>query len=253
MEVCGYNLERAANYDEESKVDKGNREQHALYLRDVLAYADIKPRSFLELGCGTAFFTDIFFDLYPGIRGTLVDASQAMLDVAAAKYSGKDVRVELRQGFFETLEWDTFQPSYDIIFSSLSIHHLQDEDKWTLFDSIHRKLSGKGIFILYDIFKPQDPMSVEILEFLACMDSQRRLRLELEVAADMDIEELRIERIIANDRRIKKAEGDKESCLETQKQQLRRSGFRQVTTFFQDTRFAGTIAFKNHPGNRLSI
>ena len=41
--VSGYDAFRASNYDDESKLDKGNREQHKLYLHDVLLYANTKP------------------------------------------------------------------------------------------------------------------------------------------------------------------------------------------------------------------
>jgi tRNA (cmo5U34)-methyltransferase len=241
--VAGYDVSRASNYDEESRLDKGNREQHRFFLQDILKYTGKTPGSFLELGCGTAYFTDVFYEMYPHIEGTLLDGSREMLAIAAAKYASTNVNAFFVHALFEDIKWNALAPEYDVIFSSLSIHHLTDDDKWKLFDNIYRKLSRDGIFILYDVFKPQDQKSVEILEYLACMDSRRRLMRELEV--DVDIEELSIQHIIANDRRIKQLEGDKETCLELQKEKLRKSGFKNVTTIFQDARFAGTVAFKS--------
>jgi tRNA (cmo5U34)-methyltransferase len=241
--VAGYDVSRASNYDEESKLDKGNREQHRFFLQDFLKYTADTPKSFLELGCGTAYFTDVFYEMYPHIEGTLLDGSREMLAIAATRYTGKSAKASFVHSLFEEIKWDTLAPSYDLIFSSLSIHHLTDEGKWKIFDEIYDKLSPGGIFILYDVFRPLDQKSVEILEYLACMDSRRRLMTELEV--DVDIEELNIQHIVANDRRIKQLEGDKETCLELQKENLRKSGFKNVTTIFQDARFAGTVAFKS--------
>jgi SAM-dependent methyltransferase len=246
FDVSGYDACRASNYDDESKLDKGNRDQHKLYLHDFLLYSDLKPQSFLELGCGTAYFTDVFYDLYPQIEGVLLDGSKEMLDIATSKFENTGLQARFEHSLFEFINWDNLDEGYDIIFSSLSIHHLVDDDKWKLFDNIYKKLNPNGVFILYDVFRPANSKSVEILEYLACMDSRRRLMEELEV--DIDIEELNIKSIIANDRRIKNLEGDKEAGLEDQVNNLFKSGFKNVTTIFQDARFAGTVAFKT---NRL--
>jgi tRNA (cmo5U34)-methyltransferase len=240
--ISGYDSIRASDYDEESKVDKGNRELHRLFLRNLLLFNNRKPGSFLELGCGTGYFTEVFFEVFPNIRGTLIDGSKEMLEMAKSRFVGNSANLEYKQYRFEDIDWKTVSPQYDIIISPLAIHHLVDDEKWKLFQSIYDRLTPGGWFILYDIFKPKDQLSFEVLEFLTCMDHQQRLKAELEV--DFDLEELRVENIIANDRRIKKAEGDKEACLEDQKYHLAKAGFTTVTTIFQDARFAGTIAFK---------
>lgn len=236
-----YGEVRASNYDEESVYDKGNRDLHKTFLYDVLTYHQkALPSTFLDLGCGTGYFTDVFFELYPTIHGDLIDGSEEMLKQAEPKF--KNFNVRLHHVLFEEINWSKLKLSYDIVFSSLAIHHLRDLDKWRLFQEVYNRLSENGIFILYDIFKPTDLKSFELLEFLACQDVRRRLKADLEL--DTDIEELNINNIIANDRRIKAAEGDKETCLELQKENLLKVGFNRVTTIFQDARFAGSIAFK---------
>ncbi|QXV63887.1 class I SAM-dependent methyltransferase [Mucilaginibacter sp. 21P] len=241
--VSGYDATRASNYDDESKLDKGNRELHRQYLYDVLLFNNKTPGSFLELGCGTAYFTDVFYELYPNVKGVLVDGSKEMLDIAAEKFTDPGTRATFKHYLFEYLDWDDIGTGFDIIFSSIAIHHLNDKEKWDLFHQIYNNLAPGGIFILYDVFRHPNPKSFEILEYLACMDSRRKLVEDIGI--DLDLEELKIENIISNDRRIKLAEGDKEASLEHQLLHLNKAGFADITTFLQDARFAGTIAFKN--------
>ena len=185
----------------------------------------------------------MFYELYPDIKGVLVDGSNEMLKIAAEKYADTAFSIHFENFLFEDINWDQLGHNFDIVFSSLSIHHLTDENKWQLFRDIYEGLTPNGIFILYDVFKPVDQKSFDVLEFLACMDSRRRLVEDLGV--DLDIDELKISNIIENDRRIKHAEGDKEACLNDQLYYLKKAGFTGITTIFQDARFAGIVAFKS--------
>lgn len=46
--------------------------------------------------------------------------------------------------------------TYDLVFSSLAVHHLQDSDKQALVAEVHRILKPNGVFILVDIFLDED-------------------------------------------------------------------------------------------------
>lgn len=46
--------------------------------------------------------------------------------------------------------------SYDLVFASLSVHHLHDDDKQQLVQEIHRILKPNGAFMVVDLFLQED-------------------------------------------------------------------------------------------------
>lgn len=241
--IPGYGSERASAYDESSVLDKGDREFHRNMLKDVLAFLPSRPTSFLDLGCGTGYFAEIFYEAFPGISGTLLDGSADMISFAKSRYQGRPVKAGYMVERFQDIRFEELPHRYDLVFSSLAVHHLEDAQKWMLFRKIYDNLSPQGVFILYDIFRVQDNRSQDLLEFMACKDMQRRLMQELET--DVEIEELSMPHIIANDRRIRGEEHDLEADLPEMLCQLELAGFRSVTVFLQEARFAGIIGFKD--------
>jgi tRNA (cmo5U34)-methyltransferase len=234
-------------YDENARLNKGNRDTHKMILEDLLRYLTNTPRLFFELGCGTGFFSDVFYKVFPGINGTLLDGSDKMLNISRELFRQKNYQANFIHSAFENMRWDEI-PEQDIFFSALAIHHLADRDKWEMFRRIHYKLSDVGHFILFDLFISGDKKQDQLLEYLACSDIRRRLKKELDAELgcdfDSDIEELRIDTIIKRDRLNKLREGDQEARLEDIVANLYASGFNQVVVLFQDIRFAGIIASK---------
>ncbi|MEL7002884.1 MAG: class I SAM-dependent methyltransferase [Bacteroidota bacterium] len=239
MNVDGYGLEEAKLYDDMSDYNKGHRKIHKQFLVDTLEYLDFKPKRFLDLGCGTGYFSEVIYDVFPNSDGTLVDASIEMLQIAQRKFLGKRNKKKYIEAFFQDLDW-TELGKFDLVFSALAIHHLEDEQKWKLFADIHKYLNDGGVFILFDLFKSENEQSNELLEYLACKDCQRRL-VEGE---GVYLEEFEVNKIIQEDRRIRQIEGDKEACYKDQIDNLKKLEFGSITTIFQEARFAGTVAFK---------
>jgi tRNA (cmo5U34)-methyltransferase len=246
MSIEQYSQERAKNYDKNSGVDKGNRTTHREYLKNLLVFIGRSkiPRRFVELGCGTGFFTPVFFEVFPQISGVAIDGSEEMLAEAKKKFQQENVSVEFRRELFEQLSWTKDLTDIDIVFSCLAIHHMKDNDKWKLFRDIYHSLQADGVFILFDLFKSRSYKVSELMEFLACLDIQSKLREELGIEDALDIEELRLENLITEDRRIKYAEGDDEAFLDEQLARLKEAGFMECVTVFQESRFVGIIAFK---------
>ena len=46
--------------------------------------------------------------------------------------------------------------SYDLVFSSLAVHHLQDNEKQQLLREVRRLLKPNGVFMLIDLFLQED-------------------------------------------------------------------------------------------------
>jgi len=243
-QVHGYGEVRAAVYDEDSLSNKGNREEHRFYLEAILRYFDSKRVSrFIELGCGTGYYTDLFYDVYPEIQGVILDGSEEMLRLAVEKMEKIGNFPAAICRLFEDFEPALDCPGeYDIAFSCLAIHHLPDESKGDMFRKIGSCLRAGGIFVLYDLFKCGSAQSDRLLEYLSCKDIQRKLKAELDIG--IEIEDLSIDNIIRSDRDARRREGDQEATLEMQIAALRDAGFCSVTIFYQEARFFGLVAVK---------
>lgn len=239
MSVKGYELEEATAYDDLSDYNKGNREMHKQFLNDFLLFLDSTPSSFLDLGCGTGVFAEEFFNLFPSINGTMLDGSSYMLKIARQRFMGKRLNKTFINERFEEIDWSNIG-EIDVVFSALAIHHIEDHEKWKLFQNIHHTIAEGGVFILFDQFVTESDYSNRLLEYMACKDCQRRLVKN----TGFEAEEFEINKLIEKDREVKRLEGDKESLFALQIEKLKEVGFKNVTTIFQEARFAGTVAFK---------
>ena len=238
---AAYAGKRAARYDSESTYDKGDRQRQYQILVDVVRYAGRPHYEFCDLGCGTGYFTRAFFEVDAQCRGIALDASSEMLDVARAKLQACAERTEFVCLRFEDIPWPRWRGQFDVVFSALAIHHLDDRDKWRLFGDIAGALRPDGIFILYDLIRHRDPRDGALIEHLACRDMQRRLMAYLDL--NWEPPDLSIEAIIEKDRFLRAREGDNEAPLDDQLQALVDAGF-SSTVLFQDARIVGLCCRK---------
>lgn len=241
--IVGYDEGRAKAYDSESCYDKADRLAQWNIVRDLIEYRCPSEFRFLELGCGTGFFSKLILDNFSASSGTLVDGSEEMLDAAAKQVAMHNNRVRFIHKRFETLDWGSFDNKFHVVFSALAIHHLSDSQKWEMFKQINRILRPGGCFIYLDLIRGDNSDQADILEYLACKDIQRRLKLYLGVEENFD--ELSIDRIIIKDREVRHAEGDQECTYSLLQKQLNSSGFRVVCPFIQLTRFVGYFCEKS--------
>jgi len=89
----------------------------------LIDYLPTAAESILELGCGTGNFTLKLAARFPGSRLTLVDAAPQMLEATKE-------RLGPRPASFVTTTFEelTFEPrSFDLITSSISLHHVRDK------------------------------------------------------------------------------------------------------------------------------
>lgn len=132
------------------------------YDRDILAIVPVYEEMFeqlldhvwlpldaslriVELGCGTGNLTQLLLHTYPNATLTVVDASQEMLDRTGEKLSPQDAaRTTLVASYFNQL--DLPAGSVDLIMSSLALHHVPDEFKPELYDSLYSWLAPGGKF-----------------------------------------------------------------------------------------------------------
>ena len=114
----------------------------------VLALPRQRSEAFqaIDLGCGTGTVAKRLKDAYPRARMTCVDLAENMLEMARDKL-GTDVRYQLAD-----LRSYAFDRPYDVVISSLALHHLEtDEDKKQFYGKIFQSLAPGGVFYNADL------------------------------------------------------------------------------------------------------
>jgi tRNA (cmo5U34)-methyltransferase len=97
----------------------------------------------LDIGAGTGLLSALLLQKYPLCTLTLLDISEKMLDVARERFSGRENVGYLVQDYCR----HELSGQYDIICSALSIHHLEHEEKFALYEKIYGALKNGGIFV----------------------------------------------------------------------------------------------------------
>jgi len=117
--------------------------------------------SILDVGCGTADDLIKLKTLYPRSRLFGIDADPEILKIAVNKINKLGFKISLQAALAEDLPFKT--NSFDIIWSSLMIHHLPSVFKQKAFREIYRVLKPKGRFYLIDFSKPNNPLIAKLL------------------------------------------------------------------------------------------
>ncbi|MEN6576116.1 MAG: class I SAM-dependent methyltransferase [Phycisphaerales bacterium] len=141
-EKRNFDKEAAAWDENPARVRLANNVADAIS-RHMALSADMEV---LDFGCGTGLLTLRLAPLVRSITG--VDSSQGMLDVLAAKVARqnlsnvKTLHLDLDRG-------DALPGSYDLIVSSMTLHHIQKVD--SLLDQFYRALSSSGCLCIADL------------------------------------------------------------------------------------------------------
>lgn len=100
----------------------------------------------LDLGAGTGLLTKYLKNKYRKAQFTLIDISEEMLKIARNRFRGQE---NFKYVVEDYCEYD-FSDLFDIIVSSLSIHHLEDRDKKKLYKKVYDTLNKDGVFLNAD-------------------------------------------------------------------------------------------------------
>jgi tRNA (cmo5U34)-methyltransferase len=179
----------------------------------------------LDLGAGTGLFSWHVLEEHPAAMFTLCDLAPKMLDIARQRFAPYP-------GQFSYLTEDYRQTpadqKFDLVISSLSIHHLSDEDKRALFLRIHSLLDDGGLFINIDqVWGPTEYWQARYWD-------QWLERVRYSGASEEQIE--------ASVKRRK--EYDREASLADQLQWLGQAGFSQVDCVYKHAFIGVFCAFK---------
>lgn len=179
----------------------------------------------LDLGAGTGLFSWHVLGEYPAAKFTLCDLASKMLEIARKRFASYPGRFTYRVEDYRQMPVDQ---KFDLVISSLSIHHLSHEDKRALFARIHALLNDGGLFLNIDqVWGPSEYWQARYWD-------QWLERVRQSGASEDQIE--------ASVKRRK--EFDREASLADQLEWLRQAAFSQVDCVFKHAFIGVFCAFK---------
>ena len=178
----------------------------------------------LDIGAGTGLFSSLFKEKYPKAKLTLIDLSENMLQQAKERLKDKD-DIEYIIADYTKHE---FKKSFDMIISSLSIHHLIEEEKRELYTKIFSLLNDGGIFVNADQVLGQ----TDYIESLYKSDWRKKIE-----ASGLSKQQL--------DEAYERTKLDKMSTLADQLNWMSESGFQDVDCVYKYFNFVVLFGRKN--------
>ncbi|MGB8234005.1 MAG: class I SAM-dependent methyltransferase [Methanobacterium sp.] len=212
----------AKSYDRQRTIVIPNLDQLYNIITD-LADSNITAPRILDLGAGTGLLTENIFNKYSRGYFTLIDISKEMLDIARERF--KD-NLNFKYILGDYLKAD-FEDPFDIIISSLSIHHLEDNDKRIIYSKVYELLNDDGIFLNADQVLAPSPENEYIY--------QKNWWEKIETGTlNLDEKDVIIDRM----------KHDKPATLENNIIWLKNSGFTNVDVFYKYYNFCVLYAKK---------
>lgn len=102
----------------------------------------------LDLGCGTGTITKTLKEKFKNAEVTCLDLAENMIEMAKIKLQEYNDIDYVIGDFYDY----NFSENYDVIVSSLALHHLvTDDDKKGFYKKIYDALISKGVFLNADV------------------------------------------------------------------------------------------------------
>ncbi len=177
-----------------------------------LARSEVPGPKILDMGAGTGLLTQYLYKKYERAEFTLIDLSDEMLNIARQRFKGKSNFSYITGDY---VKYD-FQDKFDIITSSLSIHHLKDQDKEFLYSKIYENLNKGGIFLNADQVLAPSPSNE--------LEYQRNWREKIEDGSLEEPDKISI---------LERMKLDKPAKLKYNLKWLEKSGFKDVDVFYK--------------------
>ena len=111
----------------------------------------------LDLGSGSGRVTAEILKIDENAEVFLVDGSSEMLETAKSHLEYGNNMHLINKTFQDLIITDNFSADFDLIISSLAIHHLSKEEKYTMFKYIYNHLVDGGFFINMEVILPLSP------------------------------------------------------------------------------------------------
>jgi tRNA (cmo5U34)-methyltransferase len=116
----------------------------------------------LDLACGEGLLAEAILERFPTATVRGLDLSQAMLARAAERLAAYGGRFQTQQFDLAATAWRQPDGAAHAIVSSLSVHHLDGEQKQALFRDLYRMLAPGGALIIADVMLAATPEAREV-------------------------------------------------------------------------------------------
>jgi tRNA (cmo5U34)-methyltransferase len=108
---------------------------------------NLQPKQVLDLGCGTGNLTAAALQHFPTADIHALDISADILNECRTRFAANS-NIHYHQQDFSQLDFP--DASFDLIISSIAIHHIVDDEKAKLYSKLHRLLKPGGVFVFAD-------------------------------------------------------------------------------------------------------
>lgn len=205
-------------------------------LKDIIKYSfGDKKLKILDFGCGDGDITKQLYKEFPTNKYYLLDGSEVMLE--KAKENLKDIQATYIEKTFEDyVDTDVKNFQFDVVFSSMAIHHLDFLYKNAVCSKIFEQLKFDGLFINIDMIQPPS-RKIEEIEFQMWRDWMNEELVRQGFDKDIGVHDELPEA-------YRNKSENKPSKLEVQLDMLKNAGFRDVECFFKYGPFAIMGGFK---------
>ncbi|MBP3366096.1 MAG: class I SAM-dependent methyltransferase [Treponema sp.] len=182
-----------------------------------------EPGIVVDLGAGTGLLTYFWHRHCRTSRFVLVDSADEMLNVARKRFEGAETISYSVENYIHTLP----DVPFDAVISALSVHHLEEAEKRSLFAKLYDRLPGGGLFVNYDQFCAGEP------ELNRWFDSFWESQLAKSGLTARDRELWKERRKL-----------DRECSVEQETAALKESGFKTVKCVYSCQKFSVIVAIK---------
>ncbi len=111
-----------------------------------IAETNSEGPSILDIGAGTGLLSSFILEKIPNAQLTLIDISEKMIEEAKSRLKDRPNITYIVDDYTKY----QFDKKYEIVMSSLSIHHLTNQQKRQLYENIYSILNKNGVFINAD-------------------------------------------------------------------------------------------------------
>lgn len=120
----------------------------------IESFTNKAPQEVLDIGCGTGTLSMMIKSQYPNTIITGLDGDSQILEIAERKMIESGTKIQFVNGLSYKIPFP--DNHFDIVTSTLMIHHLSNEDKHRTFKEVYRVLKPGGEFNIADWGKPNN-------------------------------------------------------------------------------------------------